>query len=86
MNYRPVYVASYVAKKQVDKLKNELRKDGIEFLTFEKFIRRIVELIDKWKEDQVKRGFRKTKNITLPESWWLLNLIDSMKSAGLINI
>ena len=84
IRYKPVYIASYVAKSQIDKLKDELKKDGIEFLTLEEVLREIVKDIDEWKKKQVEKGFRATKNITLPESWWLLNLIDYMKTVGLI--
>ena len=42
--------------------------------------------IGEWKERQVKKGFRKTKDITLMESLWLLNLIDYMKGEGIISI
>jgi hypothetical protein len=27
----------------------------------------------------VGKGFRKSEEITLPESWWLLNLIDYLR-------
>ena len=84
VRYRPVYVASYVAKKQVDRLKEELRRSGIEFLTLEEVLRKIIKEIDEWKRKQVEKGLRATKRITLPESWWLLNLIDYMKNEGLV--
>ena len=32
----------------------------------------------------MRQGLRKTTGITLPESLWLLNLIDYMKFKGLI--
>ena len=84
VKYRPIYIASYVAKKQINKLKKELKKDSIEFLTLEEVLKNIVLDIDEWKRKQIEKGFRVTKQITLPESWWLLNLIDYMKSKGLV--
>jgi len=76
VRYRPIYIASYVAKKQVNRLKKELEKDGIEFLTLEEVLRAIIRDIDEWKKKQVEKGLRATKGITLPESWWLLTLED----------
>ena len=84
VRYRRIYIASYVAKKQVNRLKEELEKDGIEFLTLEEVLKAIIRDIDEWKRKQTEKGFRVTKRITLPESWWLLSLIDYMKSRGLI--
>jgi len=84
VEYKPIYIASYVAKKQVDDLKRELKKNGIEFKTLEEFLGEIIEDIDKWKQGLVDRGLRTTTGVTLPESWWLLNLIDSMKNISLI--
>jgi len=38
IGYRPIYIATYVAKRQVDKLKKELEKDGIQFLILEEVL------------------------------------------------
>jgi len=84
VKYRPIYIASYVAKRQVNRLKKELEEEGIEFLTLEDVLRAIIRDIDEWKRKQIEKGLRATKRITLPESWWLLNLIDYMKNKGLI--
>jgi hypothetical protein len=82
IEYKPIYVASYVAEKQTNILKEGLKKEGIEFLTLEEVLKEIIHDIDEWKRKQVEKGFRTTKQITLPESWWLLNLIDYMKGKG----
>ena len=82
--YKRIYIASYVSRKQVDRLKEILKKDNIEFLTLEEVLRKIVKDIDKWKQNQARKGRRTTVGITLPESWWLLNLIDFIKSRGLM--
>jgi hypothetical protein len=37
----PLYVASYVAEKQVSMLKEGLKKEGIEFLTLKEVLREI---------------------------------------------
>jgi len=84
VKYRPIYIASYVAKKQISMLKRELEEDGIEFLTLEEVLKAIIRDIDEWKKKQIDKGFRATRRITLPESWWLLNLIDYMKNNGLV--
>lgn len=86
INYKPLYVGSYVPKKQTTKLKNTLKKDNISFLTLEEVFKEIIKDIDQWKKDQVKKKLRTTRNITLPENLWLLNLIDTMKNKGLIKL
>jgi len=50
IEYRPIYIASYIAKKQVNRLKNELKKDNIEFLTLEEVLEEVIKDIDDWKE------------------------------------
>ena len=40
--------------------------------------------IDEWKRSQVEKGYRTTKEITLPEGYWLLKLIDFMKNRDFI--
>jgi hypothetical protein len=82
IEYKRVFIASEAC--QVGKLKEELKGHGIEFKTLKEVIEEIISDIDEWKERQVKRGFRASKQITLPESLWLLNLIDYMKEEGLI--
>jgi len=79
IEYKPLYVATYVAEKQVVMLKEGLKREGIEFLTLEEVLREIPDEIEEWKRRQVEKGFRKSEEITLPESWWLLNLIDYLK-------
>jgi len=39
----------HIAKKQVDKLKKEPKKEGIEFLTLEDVLKAIIRDIDEWK-------------------------------------
>jgi hypothetical protein len=84
IEYKPIFIASYVAKKHVKRLKEELRSYSIEFLTLEEVLKKIIQDIDEWKENQVKERLRTTKQITLPESLWLLNLIDYMRSRGFL--
>ena len=84
IEYKPIYIAYEVAKGQVDKLKEELKKDGIEFLTLEEALKKILRDIDDWKKTQVEKGYRRTKEIRLPEGYWLLKLIDFMKDKGFI--
>jgi hypothetical protein len=82
IEYKRVFIASEACR--VDKLKEELKEHGIEFKTLKEVIEEIISDIDEWKKRQVKKGFRASKQITLPESLWLLNLIDYMKKEGLI--
>jgi len=78
IEYKRVFIASEACR--VDKLKEELKGHGIEFKTLKEVIEEIISDIDEWKKRQVKKGFRASKQITLPESLWLLNLIDYMKN------
>jgi Zn-finger domain-containing protein len=84
IEYKRVFVASEVAKGQVGRLKEELSKYGIEFKTLGEVVREVMHDVDEWKRRQMEKGFRTTKRITLPESLWLLNLIDYMKKEGLV--
>ena len=81
--YRPIFIASYAGR--ADALKNELAKDKIEFWRLEEFIReKIFKTIDRWKENERKAGRRKTKNITLQECYWLLNMLDYLRYKGIL--
>lgn len=83
--YKPLYVASKVRKKQLSNLKELLGKDGIDFLTLKEVLKEVLKDIKKWKDEQVKRGLKKTERITLQGCFWLLNLIDFMMSEQLIS-
>jgi hypothetical protein len=82
IEYKRVFIASEA--RQVNKLKEELKGHSIEFKTLREVIEEIISDIDEWKKRQVKKGFRASKQITLSEGLWLLNLIDYMKKEGLI--
>jgi len=56
LRYKPIYITKYMSRRKADKLKGELRKDGIEFPTFEEALRQIVKDIDEWKRNQVRKG------------------------------
>ncbi len=100
IRYRGLYIASYIPKDHVDKLKADLEKHceelknsirdtdiKLEFLTLKELLEKEVILtIDEWKKRQVQEGFKKTKEITLPDNLWLLNLIDFMKKSNLIKV
>lgn len=85
LGYRKLYVATYVPKRQVEELKEELSREEIEFLTLTDLIYRVVRDIRAWKNKQVETGMRRTRNITLPENLWLLIVIDVLRGAGIIN-
>ena len=67
IEYKRVFIASEA--RQVDKLKEELKGHGIEFKTLREVIDEIISDIDEWKKRQVKKGFRASKQITLPEGY-----------------
>lgn len=76
LEYRKVFVASYAS--QAEKLRKDLKRYRIEFKMLDEFIGDdIVETIDQWKTREADAGRRKSKeNTTLPESYWLLGLVD----------
>ena len=60
IKYVPMFVASYVAEIQVERLREELGKDGIRFMTLDEVLREALKDIDEWKEAQVRQGLRRT--------------------------
>lgn len=83
MTYEPIFIASYASR--AEELKSELERDKIHFLTLEEFIKeKVFKAIERWKENERKAGRRKTKNITLPECYWLLNMLDFLRYKGII--
>jgi len=84
--YRSIFVATYASKPH--EMKRQLDVNKIEFLMLKDFIKQEVLLaIDTWKREQIQAGRRKTQTIkllTLPDCYWLLNLLDYLKlSSGL---
>lgn len=79
-NYKKVYIVTYIPKRQVDRLRKELKNDNIEVWTLRDFLFKVINTIEEWKDKQVKMGIRRTRGITLPECMWLLNLIDFIKN------
>lgn len=98
IEYKPIYIAHYVSEKQsLEEKLSESKSCDIEFnarrykieykiqlRTLDEVLKDIINDIDKWKKRQKERKLRKTKGITLPDSWWLLNLLDYMKHKGLL--
>ncbi len=78
IDYEPIYIATYVAKKQLGNLKKHVEKANIKLLHLDEVIEEIMRDINEWKEKQLREGFRVTRMITLPENLWLLNFLDYM--------
>lgn len=83
IDYKAVFIASYVAKKQKDKLREVLKNKKIEFMTLVEVLEEIKKTMENWKEEQEKKGRRRTKKITLPENLWLLSFLDFIESVCL---
>lgn len=83
VSYRPIFIASYASRP--DDMKSKLEEDKIHFWMFEEFVEKeVFKSIDEWKNKQVEAGRRKTQKPTLPECYWLLNLLDSLRTKKLL--
>jgi len=66
-------------------MREELRKLGIEFMTLEDLLEKVLRDMDEWVKRRRKLGLTKSAGRPmLPESWWLLKLIEYMKHKKII--
>ena len=78
VNYKKVYIATYWTKPTID----QLRGLGIDVRTLPDFIcNEVLPSIDKWKQNPPHHPKGRA---TLPESFWLLQLLDSLKDKGML--
>jgi hypothetical protein len=93
VSYTPLYIASYLAKKQYPVLKRKLYeyshcqgyRKAIDLLLLEDFIvQKLLPSVDRWKRNERESGRRVTEKTTLPEPYWLSNLLDFMAQRKLI--
>lgn len=88
IGYDCIYIASYAGKP--DELRISLTAEGISFWLLDEFIEaEVFRVIDDWKRTQVKSGRRRTsdtRHMTLPEPYWLLNLLDFLRQQGILSL
>lgn len=81
VNYQKMYVASFWTKHTV----NGAKQLGINVRTLPDFIRQeVTQAIRNWKQHPPHRPITGGANITLPESNWLLQLIDYLDGHELL--
>lgn len=82
VNYNKIYVASFWSKPTMQGAKNL----GINVIPLSDFIRNhVAQTIQKWKDNPPQEPRTKGSHITLPESCWLLQLIDYLYRKGLLH-
>ena len=86
IEYEKIFATAYISSE--DAWRRQLEKNGIKLLTFRNLIEEIVRTIDEWKEKRrtvIKGETLEFPWITLPACYWMLYLIDVLKSP-LINM
>ena len=77
IDYQKIYVATYWTEPTIQELKNF----GIKVYKWPEFIcEEVLPAIKNWKDNPPHQPKTRGKNITLPESYWLLNLIDYLNT------
>ncbi|MFW9997692.1 MAG: hypothetical protein ACFFD4_36975 [Candidatus Odinarchaeota archaeon] len=77
---RKIYITTYVAKKQLPELREQLAGKEIEFYEITEFVLSVVrKSLDSWKKMRKKLGLAKDDKVSIPEEYWLLKFIDWMK-------
>ena len=81
--YDKLLVVGYVSNEEG--WKRSLENNEIRLVTFRELMQEIVRTIDEWKKERKSAGLIKGETlrfpwITLPTSYWMLNLVDVLKS------
>jgi len=81
--YSKLLVVAYISNEE--SWRKFLKDNGIRLITFREFMQEVVRVIDEWKRERKRAGLIKGETlkfpwITLPASYWMLNLIDVLKS------
>jgi hypothetical protein len=83
INYKVMYIATFWTKPTV----SGLERLGVEVLSLPRFIRKkVLPTIKRWKQNPPHSPRCPGHLITLPESHWLLILLDYLSAKGLIRI
>lgn len=81
VNYQKFYVATF----WTNPAKEVLEQSGIIVEPLPNFIcNKILPTIERWKQNPPHQPRTKGKTVTLPESYWLLQLIDHLNNKGML--
>jgi len=84
VEYRKLYVDIWATRKKIDNLMSnpEVRREEIEIWTLEKLFQGVLRAITGWVPDHGP----KSGEATLPESYWMLKMIEALQEWRLLNI
>jgi hypothetical protein len=84
VEYKKLYVDIWATRKKIDNLTSnlDLRREGIEIWTLEKLFQGVLRAITDWVPDHGP----KPGEATLPESYWMLKMIEALREWRLFNI
>lgn len=84
VEYKKLYVDIWATRKKIDNLMSnpEVRREGIEIWTLEKLFQGVLQAITDWVPDHGS----KSGEATLPESYWMLKMIEALREWRLLNI
>jgi len=81
VNYQKFYFPTYWTKPTV----TALTRSGVEVDTLPDFIcNRVLPTIQRWKQNPPHQPRTRGKRVALPESYWLLQLIDYLNTNGML--
>ena len=84
VEYRKLYIDIWATNKKIGKLMSnqDLRKEEIEVWTLEKLFQEVLQAITNWVPDHGP----KSGEATLPESYWMLKMLEALREWRLLNI
>lgn len=84
VEYKKLYVDIWATRKKIDNLMSnpEVQREGIEIWTLEKLFQGVLQAISDWVPDHGP----KPGEATLPESYWMLKMIEALREWRLLNI
>jgi hypothetical protein len=82
--YRKLYIDIWATRKKIDKLMSnqDIRQEKIEVWTLEKLFQEVLQAITSW----VPNHGPKSGEATLPESYWMLKMLESLREYRLLSI
>jgi len=81
IDYRKMYVPTYWTKPTIKGFENS----GIEIETLPDFIsNNVLRTINRWKQNPLHQPQIRGKSVTLPESYWILQLVDYLNAKRML--
>lgn len=69
---------------KLNRIRELLREKDIDVIGLHELIVEVVDYIDKWRKEMMKRQVTRTEHATLPENLYLLKLLEYMKDSDMI--